>query len=267
MQSSKLIDWHRSLSWMLIFVVMGLGYRPAVAAVEVVQIALAANTGGPIPFFYQVPPAKVFVIEHVMFVDQWDHMGQPKRLTVRHEGSGSSGLTNDTDITFDSAFNTLFRPLKLPVGTAVGLTNLNDENLKVYIYGLLVDDFDFYASSPANISKVEKYAVNDERRLKGTIEIESDALNGVMGETSDNLENWSPNPEVAILPGENKHERRFELFLPTESDSLFVRFSTQYLLRDDYPPLIAGVSFTSSNVVNHARIPNFVSANYSLISD
>jgi hypothetical protein len=226
----------RNTPLLLLGMVIGCACIPSAnAAVEAVRIWLVAATGQSVPISYAVPSGQVLILEHVVFADYWDHKGQPKEILLRNRGTSVGGLIADTHISYGGNFNTLFRPLKLPAGTGISLPNLGDGTYSVFLYGLLVDVEDLYASIPSQPRDLERTESASGTELAGTLELQSPRPATVRAETSDDMSTWDPAPDVEVTANADNRKRDFTIPLDGLTDRRFVRFSARALMREDYP--------------------------------
>ncbi len=205
------------------------------AAVESVQIRMTADLGGSYPILWEVPADKVFILEHVAFSDYWDAVAADKSLNIRHAGNSVGGQIWTTTLNYSSNFNTLFRPLKLPAGSAISAPYLDNGSLIVFVYGLLVDVSDLYASVPVEQQPTAEHQV-PEGELAGSFRLASPRPVDIDAETSTDLESWQADDSVAVTPATDRRTLNYSLPLGNLDNPLFVRFSARALVRDEYLP-------------------------------
>ena len=220
------------------------------AAVQAVQIRLTANTGSTIPIIYEVPAGKVLVVEHVIFPQYWDDHAQPKSITIRHGGASTAGTIWDTQVTYSANFNTLFRPLKLPAGTAIAAPYLGNSSYLLFLYGLLVDEADLYASVPASLKQLQHHNNGGTEVIEGTLELSSARPAAIRSRQSDDLKTWQDAPDVTIGRGATTRQRDFSYDVPIGKDRYFMELSAHALLRDDYPYIARGFLIAANGTVS-----------------
>lgn len=189
------------------------------AEVEAVQIRIQASSGDTI---YEVPPGKVLIVEHICFVDYWDHQNEPKRIFLRHGGAGAAGLAWSTTQTYTSSWNQLLRPLRLPAGTGLSCPVLGDGAFQICIYGRLADEGDLFAAVGGRIKDIEMSEQGTDRILQARVELDSPRPSHVQVEKSGDLVTWTDAPgaeATRTAPGE------LEITLPVaeSEDKQFAR--------------------------------------------
>jgi len=207
------------------------------AAVQAIQIRLSGASGDT---SYTVPAGKVFILEHVAFAQYWADQSEQRRLFLRHGGTSSAGTIWTSDLFYGSDFNTLFRPLKMPAGVAISVP-VSDALFRVYLYGLLVDEADLYASVPVEADTSEIAEVSGDRTLEGTLTMDSPRPVAIEAQSSNGLGTFSTDPQVEISATSSPAQKRFSAPLPALEDPLFLRFSARALVRDEYPQRVFGL--------------------------
>lgn len=213
-----------------------LTFSSAGGAVEAFQRSLV--TSSTLLNTYTVPTGKVLILEHVIFTASFGLSGEDRELILDHAGSSGSGSAVETVLRYSSDFNTLFRPLKLREGIALRAFLTQGTTHRIYLYGLLVDESDLYASVEVEVKEVEVAGSGVRplrQQMQGELEVSANRPTVIEAESTDGTADWEEDPAVAIAET-SPTERFFRRNIGLASERLFVRFSARALLRDEYPP-------------------------------
>lgn len=159
------------------------------AEVTPVQIRLTANLGE--TFAYAVPAGKTLIMEQIIFNDAWKNSGEDMEINLRHEGISTAGTICCTTQRYTASINSLLRPIKLPAGKGIAVKNLSNSFYRVYIYGLLVDTNDLFASNFKEVKDVKVAGSGGNRTLDGSVQLKSPRPTRITFEQSDNLKDWA----------------------------------------------------------------------------
>jgi len=160
-------------------------------------------------YSYRPPVGKVFIVEHVMFNDAWLNSELTMAVELIPEGSGENSEWMSS-MQFSTTWNTLPRPIRLPRSVTIAVNILEDipfnADYKCYLFGLLVDEADLYASVPSEIMEFERASASS---LAGSIALASPRSSVVKMESSSDLVDWQPAANVTIKQESSPHQREF----------------------------------------------------------
>jgi|GEM_PF-5900351 len=100
---------------------------------------------------YNVPQGKVFMLEHVMFPNEWANVGKPRVLLIRPTSLGANAARILTK-QYNTEWNMLSRPLRMPWpgGFEVGA---DSRELRIFLVGRLMDQDDLFGSIDSEIKR------------------------------------------------------------------------------------------------------------------
>jgi hypothetical protein len=157
---------------------------------------------------YRPPTGKVFIIEHIMFNDEWLNSEQLMAVELIPDGTQQSRWIST--MPFSATWNTLARPIKVPHTITIAVnTRVNipyESDYKCFIFGMLVDEADLYAAVPSEIIEFDRESTSS---LVGSIALASPRPSIVKMESSADLLNWQSAANASIMQQSSPHQREF----------------------------------------------------------